>query len=89
MWVVTHVEAKLKAPALQVATAATGGANYNTFKDSSIEAAIDQIGGELHSQYSLTYKPTGVAPDGYHEIKVQVLRQGTTWRARPGYYLGS
>ena len=89
MWVVTHVEAKLRAPPLQVATAATGGANYNTFNDSSIEAAIDKIGGELHSQYSLTYKPTGVAPDGYHEIKVQVLRQGTTWRARPGYFLGS
>lgn len=89
MWVVMHVEYKLKGSPLQVATAGTGGENYNTFNDSSIEEAIDKIGGELHSQYSLTYTPRGVAADGYHEIRVQVLRQGTTWRARPGYYLGS
>jgi VWFA-related protein len=88
-WVVTHVEAKVKAPPLQVATAGTGGANYNTYKDASIEAAIDKIGGELHAQYSLSYTLKGVAPEGYHEIRVQVLRHGTTWRARPGYYLGS
>jgi len=88
-WVVTHVEAKVKAPPLQVATAGTGGVNYNTYKDASIEEAIDKIGGELHAQYSLSYALKGVAPEGYHEIRVQVLRRGTTWRARPGYYLGS
>jgi VWFA-related protein len=87
MWLVTHATASVKANSLQVAAVATGGTSYNTYKNPSIEQAIDKIGGELHSQYSLSYRPTGVSPDGYHEIKVQVLRRGIKLRARPGYYL--
>ena len=66
---------------------ATGGAHLATFRDRSIEKAIDEIGGELHSQYSLSYTPTGTGEMGYHEIKVSVDRAGVKVRARPGYYL--
>lgn len=86
-WAVKHGAQTVKDNSLEVAAAATGGVNYGTFKDRSIEQAIDRIGGELHAQYSLSYTPIGVEPTGYHEIKVQVLKPGLKVRARPGYYL--
>jgi VWFA-related protein len=89
VWAVQHVENQVKDHALEVATVATGGMHVATFRDRSIEKAIDEIGGELHSQYNLSYTPTGTGDAGYHEIKVNVDRQGVKVRARPGYYLGT
>lgn len=75
------------AHALEVATLATGGEHVATARDRSIERALDRVGSELHAEYVLGYHPTGVPATGYHEIKVQVDRAGTTLRTRPGYYL--
>lgn len=89
-WVVQHIHDQVKGNALEIAAAATGGAHLATFKDRSIENAIDEIGGELHSQYTLSYTPTGADVTGYHEIKVAVVRndaKNLKIRARPGYYL--
>ena len=58
VWAVQHAENQVKDHALEVAATATGGAHLATFRDRSIEKAIDEIGGELHSQYSLSYTPT-------------------------------
>lgn len=88
VWAVQHAENQVKAHALEVAATATGGAHVATYRDRSIENAIDEVGGELHSQYSVSYTPTGTAESGYHEIKISVDRPGVTVRARPGYYLG-
>jgi VWFA-related protein len=88
VWAVQHAENQVKAHALEVAAIATGGAHLATYRDRSIEKAIDEVGGELHSQYSVSYTPTGTAESGYHEIKISVDRPGVTVRARPGYYLG-
>lgn len=90
VWAVQHIHDQVKGNALEVAAAGTGGAHLSTFKDRSIEKAIDEIGGELHSQYTLSYTPTGTDTIGYHEIKVSVIRNGgknLKIRARPGYYL--
>jgi VWFA-related protein len=90
VWAVQHIHDQVKANSLEVAAAATGGAHLSTFKDRSIEKAIDEIGGELHSQYSLSYTPTNAGAEGYHEIKVSVLRndaKNLKVRARPGYYV--
>jgi VWFA-related protein len=87
VWAVQHAENQIKDHALETAAVATGGAHLATFRDRSIEKAIDEIGGELHSQYSLSYTPTGTGEMGYHEIKVSVDRAGLKVRARPGYYL--
>jgi len=87
VWLVQHVKDKVTSHALEIATTATGGMHYATWKDRAIEKAIDEIGGELHSQYTLTYAPTGTSGEGYHEISVKVDRPDLTVRARPGYYL--
>ena len=90
IWAVEHIHDQVKGNSLEVAAAATGGASLSTFKDRSIEKAIDEIGGELHSQYTLSYTPTDADTTGYHEIKVSVTRSNAKnlkIRARPGYYL--
>jgi VWFA-related protein len=90
IWAVEHIHDQVKGNSLEVAAAATGGASLSTFKDRSIEKAIDEIGGELHSQYTLSYTPTDADATGYHEIKVSVIRSNAKnlkIRARPGYYL--
>jgi VWFA-related protein len=90
VWAVQHIHDAVKENALEVATTATGGVHLGTFKDRSIEKAIDEIGGELHSQYSISYTPTDADVTGYHEIKVSVVRgdaKNLKVRARPGYYL--
>lgn len=89
VWAVQNIENQVKDHALEVAATATGGAHLATFKDRSIEKAIDEIGGELHSQYTLSYTPSGSNETGYHEIKVEVGRKGLKVRARPGYYIES
>jgi VWFA-related protein len=91
VWAVKHVKDKVKGNPLELATAGTGGEHLATYKDRSIEKAIDEIGGELHSQYSVSYAPTGTNDAGYHEIKVAIAKHGSgKWkiRSRPGYYIG-
>jgi len=92
VWAVQHIHDQVKDHALEVAATATGGAHLSTFKDRSIEKAIDEIGGELHSQYTISYAPSGSDAAGYHEIKVNVVRsdaKNLKVRARPGYYLAT
>jgi len=74
---------------LETAASGTGGQFIATFKGKSMEKAVDQIGGELHGQYSLSYEHMGTSETGYHEIKVHVNRKGLNVRARPGYYIAA
>ena len=87
--IVQHAENVVQNHALEVATLATGGAHLSTFRDRSIENAIDEIGGELHAQYIISYTPVGTSEFGYHEIKVQVDKKGLKVRARPGYFVAA
>jgi VWFA-related protein len=87
IWVVQHASNAVKNHALEVATDATGGLHVPTMRDRSIEKAMDEIGGELHAQYTLGYRPPGDEPSGFHEIRVTVDRPGVRIRTRPGYYL--
>jgi VWFA-related protein len=86
-WAVRNATAVVKDRPLEVASTATGGTYQSVFRDSKIETAIDAIGGELNSQYILSYRPTGADTPGYHQIKVTVSRPGVKVRTRPGYYL--
>jgi VWFA-related protein len=86
-WIVSRALDATGENSLELATAGTGGMHVATFKDASIEQAISKIGAELHAQYTLTYRPTGTDPTGYHDIKVQVSDPKLDVRARPGYYV--
>jgi len=91
VWAVSHAKDQVTSHQLEIAAAATGGLHVSTWKDRTLERVIDEMGGELHAQYTLTYTPNGVNADGYHEINVTVLKErerGLKVRARPGYYLG-
>ncbi len=87
LWVVQRATNEVHNHPLEVAATATGGLYVRTFRDRSIENAMDEIGGELHAQYTLGYRPPGEEPSGFHEIKVKVSRPGVKVRTRPGYYL--
>lgn len=87
IWLVKTGKNALGPNSLEIASKATGGLHVNTMKDRSIQTAMDSIGGELHAQYTLGYRPPGDEPLGYHEIKVVVDRPGVTVRTRPGYYI--
>ncbi len=87
IWVVQHASNAVKNHALEVATEATCGLHISTMKDRTIEKAMDEIGGELHAQYTLGYHPSADERAGFHEIRVTVDRPGVRIRTRPGYYL--
>ena len=78
---------------LELSAAATGGSYYSTFKGRSIESALDEIGGELHSQYMISYSPPRSDDGhdfGYHKISVSLVSdksQGKKITSRPGYYI--
>ena len=91
VWAVSHSKDQVTAHQLEIAAAATGGLHVSAWKDRTLEKVIDEMGGELHAQYTLTYTPGGENTDGYHEISVTVSKEkerGLKVRARPGYYLG-
>jgi VWFA-related protein len=92
VWAVSHAKDQVTSHQLEIAAAATGGLHVSTWKDRTLEKVIDEMGGELHAQYTLTYTPSGVNTEGYHEISVTVSKEkerGLKVRARPGYYLGT
>jgi VWFA-related protein len=86
-WAVRNVKVVVKDRPLEVAATATGGTYQPAFREGKFDNAIDAIGGELNSQYMLSYHPTGAENPGYHTIKVTVNRPGMKVRTRPGYYL--
>jgi VWFA-related protein len=93
---VEHTKSAATQHSLEVGAAATGGSYYSTFKGRSIESAIDEIGGELHSQYMLSYTPQSHSANsdgadfGYHQISVSLApdkAKGKKISTRPGYYI--
>ncbi|HEX9760071.1 MAG TPA: VWA domain-containing protein [Candidatus Acidoferrales bacterium] len=90
IWMVERAADAKGQNSLELATTATGGLHLPTFRDRSIERALDQIGAELHAQYIISYRPTGRAAQesGFHKIDVEVARPGVTVRTRPGYFIG-
>jgi VWFA-related protein len=85
MWVVTRGTNEIKNHQLEVATAATGGVHYRALREATMRDALDRIGGELHSQYIVSYTPAGEV-EGFHAIRIEVTRPGSVVRTRPGYF---
>jgi Ca-activated chloride channel homolog len=72
---------------LEIAAVATGGVHYSTLRAETLRDALDKIGGELHAQYIIGYRPNSDRPPGFHAIAVTVTRPNVFVRARPGYYV--
>ncbi|HKW35347.1 MAG TPA: VWA domain-containing protein [Candidatus Acidoferrum sp.] len=87
LWALKNVKDQVTGHALQKAATGTGGRHIATFGPTSLQKAVDEIGGELHAQYSLTYEPKGTNETGYHRIGVRVKHKDLKARARPGYYV--
>jgi VWFA-related protein len=87
LWALKNVKDQITGHALQKAAAGTGGRHIATFGGRTMQKAVDEIAGELHSQYSLTYEPHGTKETGYHRIRVNVKRKDLKVRSRPGYYV--
>jgi VWFA-related protein len=70
----------------EVLTEGTGGATFPFTKLKTLEAAIQKLGAELHSQYLVSFAPENPEP-GYHRLEVRISRSGEfRIRARPGYW---
>jgi len=87
LWALKNVKDQVTGHALQIAAAKTGGRHIATFGPTTMQKAVDEIGAELHAQYSLTYEPKGTNKTGYHRIRVYVKPHDLKVRARPGYYI--
>jgi len=87
VWLVKTGKNAVVPNSLEIASKATGGLHVSPKKDGSIQKAMDAVGGELHAQYTIGYRPPGDEPTGYHEIKVTVDRPDVSIRTRPGYYI--
>jgi VWFA-related protein len=68
---------------------ATGGTQFHFVRQKGLEAAIQTISQELHSQYMLSYSPNNRDEGGWHEIRVTIDQPGLSVRTRPGYWLGA
>jgi hypothetical protein len=69
--------------ALSEAVRRTGG---TVRRVSNSQRAFEEILADFRQSYVLHYTPTGVAPGGWHEIKVSIARPGSfSVRARRGY----
>jgi VWFA-related protein len=87
VWLVRTGKNAVTPNSLIAASKSTGGLELSPKKDRAIEKAMDEIGGEMHAQYTLGYQPPGGEKPGYHTIRVTVDRPNVSVRTRPGYYI--
>ena len=73
----------------------TGGREFPFITQKDLESAVQKVGQELHSQYTLSYKPNNKMEAGFHEIRIEVVdrtgraRQDVKITAKPGYWLAA
>jgi VWFA-related protein len=75
---------------VEVFTKWTGGKERSFLTERDLEAAVSEIGAELHSEYLITYAPNNKEEAGYHELEISVPRYpGIQIRTRPGYWVAA
>jgi Ca-activated chloride channel family protein len=72
-------------PFLRDLANATGGAILEVETTNDLAQAFVSVLDEFRQRYLLSYRPRGVASDGWHRLDVRVNRRGVTVKARPGY----
>jgi len=79
---------------LELYTEYTGGREHSFTTLQGLESAIARIGEELHSQYIIAYNPNNKEEGGFHEIRVEIIRNGKIrgdykLLHRPGYWMAA
>src|SRR5690606_1006474 len=67
---------------------ATGGRRLSIASLDRLSDAFTELIEESRQRYLISYRPTGVASDGWHELAVRVRGRRAEVRARPGYLAG-
>lgn len=82
-------KAIFKAPIMQVFTRGTGGGEFAFYGGRGLEQALQQLGEELHSEYTISYQPNDKEEAGFHKIAVEVEEHPEVKRVqtRPGYWI--
>jgi VWFA-related protein len=76
-----------KASQAELFTKGTGGNEYSFYSQKALEASIQEISDQLHSQYIISYTPNNSAEPGFHQITVSVTGHDYRCDTRPGYWV--
>jgi VWFA-related protein len=74
---------------VEVFTKGTGGSEFGFHSNRTLEEAMQRVGEELHSEYTISYTPSNRDEGGFHTITVAVTGHPEVKRvqARPGYWI--
>ena len=74
---------------VEVFTKGTGGSEFGFHSGRTLEDAIQKVGEQLHSEYTISYTPNNREEGGFHTIKVAVTGHPEVKRVqtRPGYWV--
>ncbi|MDO8678335.1 MAG: VWA domain-containing protein [Acidobacteriota bacterium] len=68
---------------------AGGGRRWSATSSRDLRELFAKVLDELRSRYLLTYYPTGVTREGWHDVKVTLKGAGGDVIARPGYFVAT
>jgi len=77
-----------KEPFLADLTNQTGGRLFKIESTKGLSDVFLEVLDEFRQRYLVSYSPTGVTQDGWHQLTVRVKGRNATVRARPGYLAG-
>jgi len=66
----------------------TGGRLYKVESTKGLSSVFLEVLDEFRQRYLVSYSPSGVSSDGWHQLTVRVKGRNATVRARPGYLAG-
>lgn len=84
-------KAIFKTNPMEVFTKGTGGQEFSFYGGRGLEQAIQRIGEELHSEYTLSYAPNNPEEGGFHKIGIDVTGHPEVRKVmtRPGYWIAT
>jgi VWFA-related protein len=84
-------KAIFKSTPMEVFTKGTGGAEFSFYGGRGLEQAVQRMGEELHSDYTISYAPNNPEEGGFHKIAVEVTGHPEVRRVqtRPGYWIAT
>lgn len=65
---------------------AGGGRAWSAMSAGALRELFERVLDELRARYLITYYPTGVSRDGWHDVKVTLKNARGEVTARPGYF---